>query len=388
MIDTFFMNGQLNEATGFLVALAIGILFGFILEQVGFGSSKKLSGVFYFRDMVVFKFMASALTTAAVGMGILWSLGRMGPENTYVLPTVWGAYVVGGVLFGVGFAMSGWCPGTGAVGLASGKYDAGVFIGGVLIGSIVFNELYPVIAPLYTWGDQGVVYLHESLGISRHGALVLVAIIAVATIGVSEWIERRDISKPAPAHIGARILSIWQVTRETARADRGFLIFLTGIGAFTLVLLMVTKDYTSEQAMLKKIAAGEDHIEPDVLARRMLKANTNLLVVDIRPKEEYEAFHLKGAINVELPNLPGVLARQPRDMDIVLYSNGMTHPAQARDALERAGFDNVYLLTDGLNGFIDRCLTPVSLRSEPVPAPLATEIRLWRQHFLLAALTK
>lgn len=387
MIDTFFANGQLNGAAGFWVALVTGILFGFILEQVGFGSSKKLSGVFYFRDMVVFKFMASALVTAAIGMGILWSIGYIGPENLYLLPTVWGAYAVGGILFGVGFAMSGWCPGTGTVGLASGRYDAGVFIGGVLIGSIVFNELFPVIAPLYTWGDQGVVYLHESLGISRHGSLVLIGIIAVATIGVSEWIERRDTSQPVPAGIGARIRSIWQATRETARADRGFQIFLTVMGVSILSLLMVTADHTYEQEMLKKIAAAEDHIEPDVLARRMLKADNGLLVVDVRPEDEYNAFHLKGAINVKLPDLLRVLSRQSDNLDIVLYSNGMTHPAQARDALERAGFDNVYLLTDGLNGFIDRCLTPVSLRSEPVPEPLATEIRLWRQHFLLKTAT-
>jgi thiosulfate/3-mercaptopyruvate sulfurtransferase len=70
---------------------------------------------------------------------------------------------------------------------------------------------------------------------------------------------------------------------------------------------------------------------------------------------------------------------------IVLYSNGMTHPAQAADALYRMGFENVYILTDGLKGFIEICLKPVSLRSEPVPAELAARIKEWRRFFYAEA---
>ena len=67
---------------------------------------------------------------------------------------------------------------------------------------------------------------------------------------------------------------------------------------------------------------------------------------------------------------------------IVLYSNGMTHPAQARDALARMGFQNVFMLTDGLQGFVDRCLKPVSLRSEPLTESQAARVRAWRAFFL------
>jgi thiosulfate/3-mercaptopyruvate sulfurtransferase len=60
----------------------------------------------------------------------------------------------------------------------------------------------------------------------------------------------------------------------------------------------------------------------------------------------------------------------------------MTHPAQARDALAQRGFSNAYLLTDGLAGFVDRCLKPVSLRDEPLSAELASRVRAWRAFFL------
>ena len=79
------------------------------------------------------------------------------------MPTVYGAQIVGGLIFGVGFVMGGWCPGTAAVGLASGKLDALVFLGGAVLGSIIFNELFPVIQPLYTWGNQGVVFIYQTL---------------------------------------------------------------------------------------------------------------------------------------------------------------------------------------------------------------------------------
>lgn len=67
---------------------------------------------------------------------------------------------------------------------------------------------------------------------------------------------------------------------------------------------------------------------------------------------------------------------------IVLYSNGMTHPAQARDILAMHGFTNVYQMTDGLQGFLDRCVRPVSLRDEPVSEQVAEQVHTYRQYFL------
>jgi len=59
----------------------------------------------------------------------------------------------------------------------------------------------------------------------------------------------------------------------------------------------------------------------------------------------------------------------------------MTHPAQAREALFHEGYRNVVILTDGLTGFLERCLKPVSLRPEPVDIETADRIRAWRDYF-------
>jgi len=86
-------------------------------------------------------------------------------------------------------------------------------------------------------------------------------------------------------------------------------------------------------------------------------------------------------VNIPMADLPEVLSGSKNKGIIVLYSNGMTHPAQARDALFRLGFTNVYMLTDGLVGFVDRILKPASLRAEPLSAEQTARINSWRQYF-------
>ena len=130
---------------------------------------------------------------------------------------------------------------------------------------------------------------------------------------------------------------------------------------------------------------GRDHLDPEELADRLMRGEPNLLVVDIRPAGEYQVFHIRGAVNIPLSKLAEELAPHKNRGMIVLYSNGMTHPAQARDSLSRQGYDNVYLLTDGLQGFMERCLKPVSLRSEPLTPEAAARVRAWRAYFSPAA---
>ena len=136
-----------------------------------------------------------------------------------------------------------------------------------------------------------------------------------------------------------------------------------------------------EKALMERVEQALDHIEPEELADRLMAAEPDLVVVDVRPAVEFNAFHIRGALNVPLAQLPEVLQPYQNKGLIVLYSNGMTHPAQARDSLQRQGFGNVYLLTDGLHGFRDRCLKPVSLRPEPLTTVDTARVNAWRAFF-------
>lgn len=370
MINTLFFQNTLDTPQAFALSLLIGILFGFMLERAGFGSSRKLAGVFYLKDMTVIKVMFTAVITAMLGLAFLTRGGWMNVEQTYFLPTVYGAQIVGGLIFGVGFVVGGWCPGTAAAGLAAGKLDALVFLIGAVLGSIGFNELYGVIAPLYTAGDVGVRFVYESLGLSQGAFVVAFTLVGVLCFALCEWAERTVGQCPSPE----------------PSLLKGFGLMLIVL-AVALMLLPTPATVPSlatqpgEPALLAAIEAAEDHIEPEELADRLLAGDPSLLLVDVRPAVEYAAFHLRGAVNILLPDLPSALEPYRQSHVIVLYSNGMTHPAQARDALARLGFARVYLLTDGLTGFTERCLKPVSLRSTLVDATTAARIRHWRDFF-------
>jgi thiosulfate/3-mercaptopyruvate sulfurtransferase len=374
MIKTFFGAGALDTTGAFLAALIIGVLFGVALEQAGFGSSRKLTGVFYFEDMAVIKVMFSALITAMLGLAYFQAAGLIGPDELYFMPTVYGAQIIGGLIFGVGFVMGGWCPGTAAVGLASGKLDALVFFGGAVLGSIGFNELFPVIKPLYTWGSQGVVFIYQTLGLTLGSFALIFTLIAVACFWGVEFLERRR--GKAPAEGRGKVLTFF---------SSGLVVLALGLTLFSGTPAPSAGRPGGEAELIAAVESGRDHLDPEELADRLMRGEPNLLVVDIRPAGEYQAFHIRGAVNIPLSKLAEELAPHKNRGLIVLYSNGMTHPAQARDSLFRQGFGNVYLLTDGLKGFMERCLKPVSLRSEPLTPEAAARVRAWRAYFSPAA---
>jgi 3-mercaptopyruvate sulfurtransferase SseA len=374
MITTFFGTDTLAGSAASIVALLVGFGFGFVLERAGFGSSRKLSGIFYLRDMTVLRVMFTAMITAMIGLHLALSLGLVTSEQIYFLPTVYGAQIAGGLLFGIGFALGCWCPGTAAVGLASGRLDALVFLVGAGLGSILFNELFDLLKPLYTWGDSGVRFIWAGLGLSAPFFVLLFSALGVAAFWLAEWGERK-VAGTGP-YLGTPFLKAFSVA-----------ILVSAL--VVAVLPPVDNEQArsgggrrTEVGLLQAMEAGEDHLEPEELADRILAGDSNLVLVDIRTPSEYAGFHLKGAANVAAADLPEFLAPNRNRGTIVLYSNGMTHPAQARDTLARLGFSNVYLLTDGLQGFMERVLKPVSLREERVSGDLRSRVAAWRSFFL------
>jgi len=375
MITTFFGQDGLGSSGAFLVSLALGFGFGFALEQAGFGSSRRLAGIFYFRDMTVLRVMFTAMVTAMLGLQVALALGVVNAGQLYFLPTVYGAQLVGGLLFGVGFVLSSWCPGTAAVGLASGRLDALVFLGGAALGSVLFNEFYGIVSPLTSWGDSGVSFIWAALRISGPAFALLFSAVAVAAFWGSEWIEKR-VAGTGP-YLGSPFLKAFSVTVLAVALAVALLPPVTSSPAANAP----TADL-AEIGLLEAMEAGQDHIEPDELADRLLAGDPTLLLVDIRTPTEFAAFHIPRAVNVSAADLAAFLAPHKNKGTIVLYSNGMTHPAQARDALARMGFANAYLLTDGLQGFIEQVLKPVSLRSAPLSDTQAARINAWRTLFL------
>lgn len=177
-------------------AIMSGFGFGFVLERAGFGSSRKLAAQFYLRDMTVLKVMFSAIVTAMLGLVVLRSLGLVDMDKIYVNPTFVGPQVVGGLIFGAGFAIGGYCPGTSVVAAATGKLDAVAFLAGVGAGILGFAASFPFIEGFATSGGGKRLFLTDWLHLSYSTVAILVTLLALSMFAGAEWIERKMRSVP------------------------------------------------------------------------------------------------------------------------------------------------------------------------------------------------
>ena len=181
------------HTTGALSGLACGFLFGYILENAGFGSPLKLTSQFRLNDWSVFKVMFTAIVVTALGLWLLRLVGLMPPDSVAVPQALMMASAVGGALVGAGFAIGGYCPGTSVAGLASGRIDALVFIVGLLIGTTAFVGLYgPAIRTMMAMGTivDGDTFT-EVYGLAEPILLAILGLTLVAVFYVGSWFERR-----------------------------------------------------------------------------------------------------------------------------------------------------------------------------------------------------
>jgi len=175
-----------------LVAAGIGVAFGWALECVGLGDPPKLAGQFYLRDFTVLKVMLSAMLTAM--LGIFWAgrlgmldLGALYVPETYLLPQL-----VGGLVFGLGFVLSGLCPGTSCVALASGRIEGAATMLGLFAGVLFIGLAFPAIEPFYRSTPRGPLTLQLVTGLPYGVVVALVTAVGVSTLA---WIAKREAAR-------------------------------------------------------------------------------------------------------------------------------------------------------------------------------------------------
>jgi uncharacterized protein len=189
--------GPISSIAGFpvwldlLIALLIGIGFGFALEQAGFSSSRKLAGMFYGYDTTVIKVFFTAAIVALVGSQFMSYFGLLDLNRVFVNEYYVGAAIIGGIIMGAGFIMGGYCPGTGLSALSIGKIDALFFFFGGLTGAFLFAETYPAIQKLANGSYKGPVKINEVLGISPGLFTFLLIAAAAAMFWVAELAEKK-----------------------------------------------------------------------------------------------------------------------------------------------------------------------------------------------------
>jgi hypothetical protein len=184
------VNEIISENTNLLLAFFIGIGFGFVLEQGGFSSSRKLAGVFYGYDTVVLKVFFTGAVTAAIGLLFFSLFGWIDLSLIYINETFLRSAIVGGMIMGAGFIMGGYCPGTSFCGAAIGKIDAMIFIVGLFIGVFIFAEGYPLWENFYKADFMGSPKISDFFGISEGLVTFLVIVAAVLMFWGGEWAEK------------------------------------------------------------------------------------------------------------------------------------------------------------------------------------------------------
>lgn len=152
--------------------LVTGIAFGFILQKGRVLRYDKQLGALLFRDMTIIKFM---LTSVLVGMVGVYLLVDFGFAQLSLKATVLGGNILGGLIFGLGWGLLGYCPGTSAGALGEGRWDAIWGLFGMVAGAALYAEAFPLMQrTVLTWGNFGKISLPQVLGINHWPVIVVV----------------------------------------------------------------------------------------------------------------------------------------------------------------------------------------------------------------------
>jgi YeeE/YedE family (DUF395). len=171
-----------------MYGLATAILFGILLQKARVLRYDKQFGALRLKDMTIVKYMLSAILVAMIGIYLLNDLGMIALK---IKGTSLGAQILGGLIFGAGWALLGYCPGTSWGALGEGRYDALWGIFGGWAGAALYAEVYPAmqqsVLPL---GDYGKLTLPALFGVSHW---VVIAVLAVAFLGLFRFFERKGL---------------------------------------------------------------------------------------------------------------------------------------------------------------------------------------------------
>lgn len=147
-----------------LLGLVTGILFGVLLQKGRVAKFSVIVGQFVLKDWTVVKIMGTAVVVGSVGV---YALVGSGHANLHVKPFLLGGVLLGGVCFGVGMVVLGYCPGTGVAACGEGKPDAMVGVLGMLAGALAFVAAWPTLQPVIkSLGDLGKITLPDVTGTS------------------------------------------------------------------------------------------------------------------------------------------------------------------------------------------------------------------------------
>jgi uncharacterized membrane protein YedE/YeeE len=201
------------------LGLLTGFAFGLLLQKGRVAKYHTILGQLLLRDWTVLKVMTTAIVVGAIGV---YTLVALGAARLDIWPFQLGGVLVGALLFGIGLAVFGYCPGTGLAGSGEGSRDAMVGVLGMLTGAAIFvaayNWLEPVILAL---GDAGKVTIPDLLTVSPWIVIAALAVLVILVFALIEYFERRKPSAPSPEKKAAQSARPWRLPGRAHRPMAG-----------------------------------------------------------------------------------------------------------------------------------------------------------------------
>ncbi|MEW5830921.1 MAG: YeeE/YedE thiosulfate transporter family protein [Chloroflexota bacterium] len=373
-----FQTVSADNPWTYVVFLAIGFGFGYVLEISGFGNSKKLAAQFYFKELTVLKVMFGAIITAMVLLFLMIGLGFVDYNAVYVNTTYLWPMILGGFIMGIGFILGGFCPGTSLVSAVTGKIDGIIFVLGVLFGIFAFGETEKFYDVWWqTSGYLGRFTLMDWLDLPAGVIVTIIVLMALFMFWGSEQLERiigkRDISKePKLRYAGAAALVLLAVG----------VIFIGQPGSdemYNRVVINRTLDPVEEGLEPEKVQLSASQvladryiqISPAELYASIYDNSLKVVMLDVRSEVDYNLYHIRGAEHIAFDELAAyskdLIAHYLPNRVVVLMSNGETDSTRAWKLLVAGGVKNVYILEGGINNWIaffgkdDPAIQPASL---------------------------
>ena len=174
--------------TDLLYGLITGVLFGFLLQKGRVLRYDRQIAALRLQDMTIVKFMLSHIAVAMVGVYFLYDMGLV---KLSLKPTIMGGVVLGGLIFGLGWGLLGYCPGTSLGALGEGRWDSLWGIAGMLVGAGLYAEAYPYLQKtVLTWGNYGKITVPQVLGVN-HWFVIIPFLLLTALL--FRWLEKKGL---------------------------------------------------------------------------------------------------------------------------------------------------------------------------------------------------
>lgn len=334
-----------QEWTVFIIFL-IGMIFGMILEQAGFSSSRKLVGIFFGYDFVVLKVFFTAAITAITGIIFLGYFGWLNTSVIFVHSNYLYSAIVGGVIMGIGFVLGGYCPGTSATALSIGKIDGLFFIIGLFGGVLIFGEFFETFSQLFSgnYFDKELVY--NSLGMSRGWFVFWLIFIALMAFSVGTHFENHTKVGLLPTN-----------KRYNSYSLELFLVLVIAVIIIFIPEKRVNKfSEIPEEKLLHELQEAKHFVSSDELAFKIMHEVPGIKMIDVRNQEAFNTFHFPGAVNIPFNEITAkrwenILKQE--NTKIIFLSPGGIKARQAWLLRRRMGDENNYVLKGGMNRFIE-----------------------------------